>query len=127
MTYQELKTQFVSILTQLGYDVADNGVYRDTFPWLQAGISSIQNISNSHVKQKNVTIRVDVFSTYTGEKEILDILENIETAGHAAWVDTPAIENWYLSRCQIMDDKETGPCRKHGTFWFNFTLLEGIE
>ena len=91
MTYQELKTYFVSLLTNLGYDVADNGVYRETFPWLQVSVNYIQNISNRTVSQKTVTLKVDIFSSYSGEKEILEILENIESAGHAAWVDTPAI------------------------------------
>ena len=125
MTYQELKTHFVELLHSLHYNVDDTGTYRDGYPWIKISISSIFNATTRYVHQRKVVIKLDIFSAYNGEKEILDILENIENAAQNDWFESPNIETWQFDRCQIIDDQETGPCRKHGIAFYTFTFTEG--
>ena len=78
-------------------------------------------------KECNLNLTVDIFSGYPGEKEILQIVEYIND--HLLdFVDAnPSVMYLSLANLVIIDDKETGPVRKHGIASYRFTLARGDE
>lgn len=124
---QELKESFLELIKGLGYNITDNGRYKEEFPWLMLKTSNRQWYASRDIQFESVSFVVDIFSTYTGEKEIVDISENI-IEGVKEWRWTvPFVTSVSLRGMRIIDDKETGPVRKHGILTFSFLLTTGLE
>lgn len=123
----KLKEEFYKLIKGLGYNVTDNGRYEEQFPWLMLKTSGMKSYVSHDVKFDNITFTLDVFSTYTGEKEIMDIGENILNNINSLRQEVPEITHIYLASCQILNDKKTGPVRQHGVFKFAFALTSGLE
>ena len=120
--FHQLKEQFFQFLKELGYKVSDNGTYREDFPWLLVRTSNanVQQAQNVSVERAGIT--VDIFSTYNGEKEILDVVQDITNRLWDFQQRFPAITFAQLKQLRIIDDKSTGPVRKHGVAVFDFIL-----
>ena len=73
----KLKTEFYSLLKGLGYNITDNAEYRENFPWLMVRTNGYQSINSFNLNVSGITLVLDIFSTYPGEKEIIEIVENI--------------------------------------------------
>lgn len=125
--YEVIKKKFKEFLTAMGYNVGDNWVMRDEFPYLNLRINGGAFAPLRNANGTILTITVDIFSTYHGEKEILQIVDNIN-AHLLEFIDANA-EVMYAqqSSIHIIDDKETGPVRKHGIVSYAFTLAKGDE
>lgn len=120
--FHKLKEEFFQFLKELGYKVSDNGTYREDFPWLLVRTSNanVQQASNISVERAGIT--VDIFSTYNGEKEILNITQDITNHLWDFQQRFPAITFAQLKQLRMIDDKSTGPVRKHGVAVFDFIL-----
>ena len=103
----KLKSQFYSLIKNLGYNITDNGQYVENFPWLMLRLT-------------------DIFSTYAGEKEILEIVNNISNALWEFQNNNPEILYAYQKMFKILDDKSTGPVKKHGVVNYEFLLGQGL-
>ena len=126
MMLEEIKTQFVQFLVNLGYKVGDNGTYNEEFPWLMIRTGNYQASHSRDIKMSAITLVLDVFSTYNGEKEIIDISENI--IKHLPELRAnKKITMVAQSGMKIMGDKTTGPVRKHGILSYQFVLASGIQ
>lgn len=120
--FQTIKKGFYELVKGLGYNINDNGTYRDKFPWLMIKTAGASSVKALDVRIDNYSIALDVFSTYNGEQEILNIVEHINGELPNMMAQFPQIQFVELSTLKILDDKETGPVRKHGVAVFRFTL-----
>lgn len=124
---QSLKTNFIQLIRDLDYHITDNGRYEENFPWLMLKLANRKCYLTYDIKFDDVTFVLDIFSTYPGEKEILeiadDILDNIEQLKQ----EMPEITHIFLKNMKIIDDNKTGPVRKHGVLNFSFILATGLE
>ena len=80
MTLSELKTQIYNILTvDLGYNVTDNPYKQEpkSFPCVFLTLSSTNRDLRKKVYWFKHIFKIDIFSDYDGEKEILEMEEAI--------------------------------------------------
>lgn len=124
---KELKENLISLISELGYHITDNGRYEEEFPWLMLRTSNRRSFISNDVKFDNITFILDVFSTYPGEKEIIDIGDDILENIYILYEQMPEITYIGLQSMRILDDKETGLVRKHGVLTFSFILTSGLE
>lgn len=121
-----IKTQFVNKIKELDYNVTDNGTYRENFPWLMVRTGGHQSSVGLDVRYDIITLILDIFSTYNGEKEIIEISENI--LSHLQELrENPHITSAIQSGMKILDDNSSGPVRKHGVVTYQFIVTSGIE
>ena len=121
-----LKSQFYSLIKGLGYNITDNAEYKEQFPWLMLRTNGYRTMNSFNVNISSAVLVLDIFSTYSGEKEIIEIVENI--GGHLKELqdNNPDIMFAYQKTLKILDDKSTGPVRKHGVVVYEFLLGYGI-
>ena len=122
-----LKTKFYSLIKGLNYNITDNGKYVENFPWLMLRTNSSSTASAVNSTTNNVILTLDIFSTYSGEKEIIEIAENIFS--HLAELRNSDSNILYCNQksLKILDDKSTGPVRKHGVVNYEFLLGCGYK
>lgn len=123
----QLKTQFYSLIKEKGYNITDNAEYREKFPWLMLRTNGYQVLNSFNMKMSNATLVLDIFSQYSGEKEIIEIVEDIQELLMELQNTNPAILFAYQKSLKILDDKATGPVRKHGVVVYEFLMGHGLE
>ena len=124
---QKIKTELCKLVRELGYNITDNGAYVEKFPWLMARLSNHNRIDTFDMRIDDIYITIDVFSKYKGEKEILDIAEDI--ANHIQKMRTDNPEIMFISQydLKILDDNKTGIVKKHGVLVYEFLLTSNLE
>lgn len=124
---QRIKTDLCSLVRKLGYEITDNGAYVEKFPWLMARLGSYNRVDAFNTRIDTITIIIDIFSKYKGEKEILDIVENI--SNHIQSLRTNNTDIIFISQrdLKILDDNKTGPIKKHGVVSYSFLLSKELE
>lgn len=121
-----IKEAFYEYLKSLGYNVCDSWENRSgSFPWLHLRTAGARVQQGRDFTTINHQFIVDIFSTYKGEKEILEIVDNISSHLIEFIDSSDKIHYASLNSLNIMDDNETGPARKHGIATFSFTLAQG--
>ena len=123
---KQIKTDFYTLIKELGYNITDNGDYVDNFPWLMLRTNGYQTNQSVNALTATAILVLDIFSTYAGEKEIIEIAEDINTNLCELYQ-----KNYDLLFCRqkdlkILDDNTTGPVRKHGVAIYEFLLGGGI-
>ena len=121
-----LKSQFYSLIKGLGYNITDNAEYKEQFPWLMLRTNGYRTMNSFNVNISSAILVLDIFSTYSGEKEIIEIVENIGEHLKELQDNNPDIMFAYQKTLKILDDKSTGPVRKHGVVTYEFLLGYGI-
>ena len=121
-----LKSQFYSLIKGLGYNITDNAEYKEQFPWLMLRTNGYRTMNSFNVNISSAVLVLDIFSTYSGEKEIIEIVENIGEHLKELQDNNPDIMFAYQKSLKILDDKSTGPVRKHGVVVYQFLLGYGI-
>ena len=121
-----LKSQFYSLIKGLGYNITDNAEYKEQFPWLMLRTNGYRTMNSFNVNISSAVLVLDIFSTYSGEKEIIEIVENIVEHLKELQDNNPDIMFAYQKTLKILDDKSTGPVRKHGVVTYEFLLGYGI-
>lgn len=121
-----LKKKFYTLIHNLGYNITDNGAYVENFPWLMLRLTNSQFLQSIDTSINRVVLTLDVFSTYAGEQEILEIGENIANHLQSFQNENPEILFAYQKMFKILDDKATGPVRKHGVINYEFLLGQGL-
>lgn len=122
-----VKQQFYQLIKDLGYCIADNINDLDEFPRLILRTSSHQREEALDVVIEKVILTLDIFSTYSGEKEILEIVNNIAKHLKQMRQENPYIIAIQQKTAQILDDNGTGPIRKHGSIRYSFLITSGLE
>ena len=121
-----LKSQFYSLIKGLGYNITDNAEYKEQFPWLMLRTNGYRTMNSFNVNISSAVLVLDIFSTYSGEKEIIEIVENIGEHLKELQDNNPDIMFAYQKSLKILDDKSTGPLRKHGVVVYEFLFGYGI-
>ena len=123
----KLKTELYETIKQLGYNITDNATYVENFPWLMLRTNGYQILDSFNMKIGKATLVLDIFSQYNGEKEIIEIADDIQR-NLATLIDNNSdVLYGYQKDLKILDDKKTGPVRKHGVVIYEFLLGYGIE
>lgn len=122
-----IKEQFYNLLKSLGYKVTDNGTYKEDFPWLMLTTGNYQSSVSLDIKYDVITLKLDIFSTYNGEKEIIQISENIVNHLQDLRKNNPDITAITQKKMTIIGDKDTGPVRKHGILIYQFLITSGLD
>lgn len=122
-----IKTKFYEFLSSLEYNVTDNGTHRDEFPWLEIRFNDARVLKTRDLNMSEARIIVDIFSTYDGEKEILDIIDNINAHIKDLINENDFIQYAFMRSLRIIDDPEVGPLNKHGIANFSFVLTQEDE
>lgn len=118
----ELKEKFYKLVKNLGYNITDNGDYTESFPWLMLKTQNDQAFYTYDICYHRVILTIDIFSSYSGEKEILNIVSNITENLNKFQNENPEILYAFQSSCRIIDDKATGPVKKHGIVNYDFLI-----
>lgn len=126
MMLYKLKTQFYSLLKELGYNITDSAEYKENFPWLMLRTDGYTAFRSFNTNISNITLTLDIFSTYCGEKEIIEIADDIESHLSEMRQDNPEVLYCYQKTMKILDDKSTGPVRKHGIITYEFLMGYGV-
>ena len=124
----QLKTQLYQILKEdLEYNVTDNPYGEETksFPYVFLTLSDTHRDKRKETYLFSIKFKIDIFSEYNGEKEILDMEEEIYDKIQDLY------ENEFVtyireSSFRIMDDKSTGVLRKHGIITYTIYSTGGI-
>ena len=75
----------------------------------------------------SITLTIDIFSKYKGEKEILDIVEDITNHIQTIRKDNPEVMYIAQKGLKILDDNKTGIVKKHGVLSYQFLLSSNPE
>lgn len=119
---QKTKTAFYNLISSLGYNVDDNGAYEETFPWLMLRTGGHQRDESLDIRIDIITLTLDIFSKYTGEKEILTIVDDISNHLWDLKENIPELIYCKQRSLHILDDNKKGPVRKHGVASYQFLL-----
>ena len=125
----DLKKQIYEILTdKLKYNVQDNPYEQQNkiFPCV---ILTLQNGKKDAYKNNYVfttTFKIDIFSNYNGEKEILDMEHEIFEALQSLYINE-FVTYVRESGFRILDDKSTAVVRKHGVLQYTIYSVGGIK
>ena len=122
----QLKVQFKTILETLGYPIRDNNTYNTTYPMITLRLSNTNYEERNGIALRKIVYVVDIFSTYNGEKEILDINDKINEKLFMLPQQNKHITAMKQQNCLILDDKETGIVRKHGVLTYEFLLTSAL-
>ena len=123
----EIKTKFFDILSnELGYNVVDNPERGNDFPCvlLKMGNTTRDLFHNNFRFQ--IKFKIDIFSNYDGEKEVLEMEEAIFAAAQALY-DVVGVTYVRQSDFRILDDKSTSVVRKHGIITYTIVSTGMVE
>lgn len=124
----ELKTKFYNILTSdLQYRVFDTPVNsKAKFPWVRLTLGNISRDTFQGNFVYNYTFTVDIFSDYNGEKEILEMEEEMFEALQRLY-EVTGVTYVRETSFKILDDNSLGPIRKHGVIKYNILCNGDIK
>lgn len=121
-----LKENFYKFIKSLNYNITDTGEYVEKFPWLMLRLANDQYFPTPDTNVHRVVFTLDVFSKYPGEKEILEIAQSIASLLPEFQAGNPEVLYAYQKSFKILDDKATGPVKKHGVINYEFVLGQGL-
>ena len=124
---ERLKQVFYTALSENNIDLRDTKNFAEAFPQVFLRTSNIKRIYYQGVSAINVSFTLDLFSKYPGEKEILDLEQEISTIARNLVDTNDFIMGMGLRSCLIQDDDSTGINIKHGILIYDFVLAEVLE
>ena len=120
---EKLKTDFYAMITGLGYNVSDNRNFETgNSPWLLLRSNGYQRAYSIGLTVSKITLVLDVFSKYNGEKEIIQVADNIADHLEVFLAEHPEVLFCHQKTMKILDDNATGPMRKHGVISYEFLM-----
>lgn len=124
---ERLKQAFYTALSENNIDLRDTKNFAEAFPQVFLRTSNIKRIYYQGISAINVSFTLDLFSKYSGEKEILDLEQEISTIARNLVDTNDFIMGMGLRSCLIQDDDSTGINIKHGILIYDFVLAEVLE
>lgn len=124
---ERLKQVFCTALSENNIDLRDTKNFAEVFPQVFLRTSNIKRVYYQGVSAINVSFTLDLFSKYHGEKEILDLEQEISTIARNLVDTNDFIMGMGLRSCLIQDDDSTGINIKHGILIYDFVLAEVLE
>lgn len=127
MMIEEIKTKLFEILSdELGYEVADHPNGNKNFPCVFLKMGNATRDLFHDTFRFQIKFKIDIFSNYDGEKEILEMEEAIFNATQALY-DVVGVTYVRQSDFRILDDKSTSVIRKHGIITFTIVSTGMVE
>lgn len=123
----KVKTELYNLIKELGYNITDNGDFHEDFPWLMLKTSGATAFQTMDTAYTTIVFSLDIFSTYSGEKEILTIIDNITSHLNDLLKIDKSIIYIQQTSTKILGDKATGPVRKHGIVNYSVIVASPIE
>ena len=120
------KTELYNLIKELGYNITDNGDFHEDFPWLMLKTSGATAFQTMDTAYTTIVFSLDIFSTYSGEKEILAIIDNITSHLNDLLKIDKSITYIQQTSTKILGDKATGPVRKHGIVNYSVIVASPI-
>ena len=96
-----------------------------TFPYVLLGINDVSRDSYKNSYQYIIKFKIDIFSDYEGEKEILEMEQDIFNHIEKLY-DNEFVTYVRESGFRIMDDKSTGVTRKHAVLYYIIYSTGGL-
>lgn len=124
---KKAKEALFNLISSLGYNCTDNGAYEEIFPWLMLRTNNHKREESFDCRTDIIVLTVDIFSTYSGEQEIIDIVDNISNHIWDLREALPELQYVQQSSLHILDDKAKGPVRKHGVVSYQLLLTTGEQ
>ena len=124
---ERLKQVFYTALSENNIDLRDTKNFAEVFPQVFLRTSNIKRIYYQGISAINVSFTLDLFSKYSGEKEILDLEQEISTIARNLVDTNDFIMGMGLRSCLIQDDDSTGINIKRGILIYDFVLAEVLE
>ncbi len=121
-----IKEQLYSLITELGYLVVDNRD-KQLFPCILIRTSNYSRIDMFDTRLDTISIVLDIFSSHKGEKEIIDIVEDISDHIQQLREENPYISTISQNNLKILQDNSIGPTLEHGVVIYQFILASGTE
>ena len=122
----KVKTELYNLIKELGYNITDNGDFHEDFPWLMLKTSGATAFQTMDTAYTTIVFSLDIFSTYSGEKEILAIIDNITSHLNDLLKIDKSIIYIQQTSTKILGDKATGPVRKHGIVNYSIIVASPI-
>lgn len=122
----KVKTELYNLIKELGYNITDNGDFHEDFPWLMLKTSGATAFQTMDTAYTTIVFSLDIFSTYSGEKEILTIIDNITSHLNDLLKIDKSIIYIQQTSTKILGDKATGPVRKHGIVNYSVIVASPI-
>ena len=122
----KVKTELYNLIKELGYNITDNGDFHEDFPWLMLKTSGATAFQTMDTAYTTIVFSLDIFSTYSGEKEILTIIDNITSHLNDLLKIDKSIIYIQQTSTKILGDKATGPVRKHGIVNYSVIVASHI-
>ena len=120
---EKLKTDFYAMIAGFGYNVSDNRNFETgDSPWLVLRSNGYQRAHSIGLRMSKITLVLDVFSQYSGEREIIKVIDKIADNLEEFLVQHPEVLFCHQKSMKILDDKATGPVRKHGVVSYEFLM-----
>lgn len=123
----KIKVKLFDILSKdLGYNVVDNPERGENFPcvFLKLGNTTRDIFRNNFRFQ--IKFKIDIFSNYDGEKEILEMESEIFDAIQSLY-EIDGVTYVRQSDFRILDDKSTSVMRKHGIITLSIVSTGMVE
>ena len=122
----EIKQEIFNMLqNELGYRVTDNPYQHELEEIFQTVFFTLSNANRVNVKNNgficNFTFKIDIFSEYNGEKEIILMEEDIAALIPELMERFEYIIGVSENSFKILDDKSTSIVRKHGVILYSIT------
>ena len=122
---KDFKKEVFAKLSSAELNITDNGDYEEEFPWVMMRLSNYSRTHYLNVNIESVSFTLDIFSTYSGEEEIIDLESTISQLMSEVAKEDPQVMGWTLKSMKIMNDNSKGPVARHGILTYQFTLTVG--
>lgn len=120
---EKLKTDFYAMLVELGLNVSDNRNFEEgESPWIMLRTNGYQRVQSFGLSASKITLVLDIFSQYNGEREIIKVIDKVASNLESFILQYPEVLYCFQKTVKILDDKTTGPVRKHGVVSYEFLM-----
>ena len=120
---EKLKTDFYGMLVELGFNISDNRNFEEgDSPWMMLRTNGYQRVQSFGLSASKITLVLDIFSQYNGEREIIKVIDKVASNLEPFILQHPEVLYCFQKTVKILDDKTTGPVRKHGVISYEFLM-----
>ena len=120
---EKLKTNFYNMITDLGFNITDNRNFETGHsPWLMLRTNGYERVHSLDLQMSKIVLVLDIFSHYNGEREIIRVIDTIADNLKNFITQNQEVLFCYQKNVKILDDKMTGPVRKHGVVVYEFMM-----
>lgn len=120
---EKLKTDFYGMITELGFNVSDNRNFEiGGSPWLVLRTNGYERTHSLDLRTSKIILVLDIFSEYSGEREIIQAIDKIADNLEDFLAQHQEVIFCHQKTVKILDDKTTGPVRKHGVVSYEFLM-----